>query len=66
MEKLKVLPEKCIACGKCYLNFPEVFDCHDDGIAFVLPDSTAKEQSAAQKAMFQCPTQAIQLVEETN
>ena len=35
MSKLIVQSEKCIACGKCYLNFPQVFDCEDDGIAFV-------------------------------
>ncbi|WP_318752943.1 ferredoxin [Globicatella sp. PHS-GS-PNBC-21-1553] len=35
MTQLYVIPEKCIACGKCFLNFPEVFDCNDEGIAFV-------------------------------
>ena len=32
MNKLNVIPEKCIACGLCYLNYPEVFDCDDEGI----------------------------------
>ena len=65
MKKLTVSSEKCIACGKCYLNFPEVFDCHDDGIAFVLPNSTEQQQENATQAIYQCPTKAIQSTEQS-
>ncbi|MCW6667272.1 ferredoxin [Aerococcaceae bacterium NML190938] len=63
MKKLTVHPEKCIACGKCYLNFPDVFDCDDSGIAFVLEESTPAQQEEGVRAMYECPTKAIQLEE---
>lgn len=64
MKKLVVLPEKCIACGKCYLNFPDVFDCDDSGIAFVQEESTPAQQEASVRAMYACPTKAIQFEED--
>lgn len=63
MPKLTVLSEKCIACGKCYLNYPEVFDCDDEGIAFVQPEASEQQQLAADKARFACPTKAIQRID---
>lgn len=30
--KIKLTPEKCIACGICQLKAPNIFDCHDNGI----------------------------------
>lgn len=64
MKKLDVLPEKCIACGKCYLNYPEVFDCDDSGIAFVIDDSKQEETTRATRAVYECPTKAIRIVEQ--
>lgn len=60
MKQLTVISEKCIACGKCYLNFPEVFDCHDDGIAYVQKESSSLTQKASERAIHDCPTKAIQ------
>ena len=62
MNKLNIIPEKCIACGLCYLNYPEVFDCNDDGIAFVKKESTDRQQDDSTPAVFQCPTRAIEIV----
>ncbi|MFK8242258.1 MULTISPECIES: ferredoxin [unclassified Facklamia] len=59
MKKLQILPEKCIACGKCYLNFPDVFDCSDDGVAFVIEKSTPSQQAESERAIYGCPTKAI-------
>ena len=59
MSKLSIQPEKCIACGKCYLNFPEVFDCDDEGIAFVQPDVSDELIAKAERAIYECPTKAI-------
>lgn len=66
MSKLIVQSEKCIACGKCYLNFPQVFDCEDDGIAFVQEDATEQAQFLARSAIFDCPTRAIEEVDDTS
>ena len=66
MSKLIVQSEKCIACGKCYLNFPQVFDCEDDGIAFVQEDATEQAQLLARSAIFYCPTRAIEEVDDTS
>ena len=66
MSKLIVQSEKCIACGKCYLNFPQVFDCEDDGIAFVQEDATEQAQVLARSAIFACPTRAIEEVDDTS
>ena len=52
MSKLIFQSEKCIACGKCYLNFPQVFDCEDDGIAFVQEDATEQAQLLARSPIF--------------
>ena len=66
MSKLIVQSEKCIACGKCYLNFPQVFDCEDDGIAFVQEDATEQAQVLARSAIFDCPTREIEEVDDTS
>lgn len=59
MTQLEVISEKCIACGKCYLNFPQVFDCTDEGIAFVKKESSPEEQKSSERAIHDCPTKAI-------
>lgn len=59
MKHLHVISEKCIACGKCYLNFPEVFDCTDEGIAFVIKESPPSQQRESERAIYDCPTRAI-------
>ncbi|WP_124057436.1 ferredoxin [Vaginisenegalia massiliensis] len=51
--------DKCIACGKCYLNFPQVFDCDDEGIAYVKAEANQKQILTSQDAIYQCPTRAI-------
>ena len=65
MSKLIIQSERCIACGKCYLNYPQVFDCEDDGIAFVQEDATEQDQKIARSAIFDCPTRAIEEVDHT-
>lgn len=66
MKYLKIKSEKCIACGKCYLNFPEVFDCSDDGIAFVQEEISQEQIKDAQRAIYECPTRAIELSETSS
>ena len=64
MPKMTIQSEKCIACWKCYLNFPEVFDCDDSGIAFTIPESTLEQHAQSMRAIYECPTKAIQLEEK--
>lgn len=63
---VKLLPEKCIACGLCQVLAPDIFDYTDDGIVIFAeaPDKrelsigkTFIDQSMA--AYKQCPTRAI-------
>lgn len=63
MKKLNIIPEKCIACGLCYLHYPDTFDCDDEGIAFVKKESTARQQDESTQAVFRCPTRAIEIVD---
>lgn len=63
MDKLNVISAKCIACGKCYLSYPKVFDCDDEAIAFVKESSTPSDHTASIKAIYECPTRAIELIE---
>ncbi|MGO4927593.1 ferredoxin [Fundicoccus sp. Sow4_D5] len=63
MNKLHIIPEKCIACGLCYLHYPEVFDCNDEGIAFIKKESTTRQQDESTPAVYRCPTRAIEIVD---
>lgn len=60
--KLSVNQEKCIACGKCYLNYPDVFDCNDEGIAHVIKKSSPQQQAESERAIYECPTRAIEVL----
>ena len=66
MTQLHVIPEKCIACGKCFLNFPEVFDCNDEGIAFVKKESSPQQQAESERAIHDCPTKAMKWLPSKN
>ncbi|MGO4936905.1 ferredoxin [Fundicoccus sp. Sow4_H7] len=61
--KLFVKSEKCIACGRCYLNYPDLFDTNDEGIAFVKESANEKDHISSRNAVFECPTRAIQMIE---
>lgn len=74
--KIKIIPEKCIACGLCHLYAPEVFDYDDAGIVRFYRDKEGNEDiedKSAQlaqdfnknldnlsKAVKNCPTRALQ------
>ncbi|UUX34543.1 ferredoxin [Fundicoccus culcitae] len=61
--KFFVKTEKCIACGRCYLNYPDIFDSTDEGIAFVKETANEKDHTASRNVVYECPTRAIQMVE---
>ncbi|HFI0694817.1 TPA: ferredoxin [Streptococcus suis] len=60
--KIKLIPERCIACGLCQTYSP-VFDYDDDGIV-IFSDSKQLEKSSdittdILEAIKSCPTKAI-------
>lgn len=61
MEKLKIDKDKCIGCGSCEFNCPEVFEINiSSGKAEVKKDvNIADHQEAVDRAISECPTKAI-------
>ncbi|WEV60258.1 ferredoxin [Streptococcaceae bacterium ESL0729] len=64
--KIKILPDKCIACGLCHSLAPTIFDYHDNGIvkfyeseADLIDLQKGSEESEAKAAIKECPTHAI-------
>lgn len=54
--------DKCLGCGVCESDAPEVFKMGDDSIAVVLLDEIPSELEAAVKtAIEDCPEGAIEL-----
>ena len=64
--KIKIIPEKCIACGLCHLHAPEIFDYDDDGIVKFQDSDLLKQEwpdsSAARQAVKNCPTGALKIL----
>lgn len=63
--KIKIDPEKCIACGLCQ-TYSAVFDYDDDGIV-IFSDTDQLEQTVPDDdqtllAVKSCPTKAISLL----
>ena len=61
--KIRLIPERCIACGLCQ-TYSELFDYHDNGIVrfFDDPDQLEKEipcSDDALEAVKNCPTRAL-------
>ncbi|AER16941.1 TPA: ferredoxin [Streptococcus suis] len=60
--KVKLIPERCIACGLCQ-TYSSLFDYDDDGIVVFSDDSqfekTIEPNPDILKAIKSCPTKAI-------
>ncbi|MCP9015822.1 MULTISPECIES: ferredoxin [unclassified Streptococcus] len=61
--KIRLIPERCIACGLCQ-TYSELFDYHDNGIVrfFDDPEQLEKEipcSDDALEAVKNCPTRAL-------
>lgn len=60
--KVTVNKDKCLGCGVCESDAPEVFKLGDDSIAIVLLDEIPSELEASVKlAIEDCPEGAIEL-----
>jgi ferredoxin len=68
--EIKIIPEKCIACGLCHLLAPEAFDYNDAGIVLFYESKTSGENKVSTKifdkdldklikAVKSCPTKAL-------
>lgn len=66
--KIKIIPDKCIACGLCNLHAPKVFDYHDNGIVkFYDTDKVQKEFSDDSSLLLDvksCPTGALKILRD--
>lgn len=63
--KVRVDNDLCAGFGICVGICPEVFQLHDDGYAAVLVDVVPPElEDLVQRAVSQCPAQAISLVDD--
>lgn len=63
--KIKIIPEKCIACGLCHSYAPNVFDYYDDGIVKFYDttldnlDVSNNNENQVNQSIKDCPTHAI-------
>ncbi|WEV44759.1 ferredoxin [Streptococcaceae bacterium ESL0687] len=64
--KIKILPDKCIACGLCHSFAPTIFDYHDNGIVKFyknqsdeLDNLEGPEANQVIQSIKECPTHAI-------
>jgi ferredoxin len=57
---LSIVPGKCIRCGACVTQAPELFEIEARGPArAVRPPATPRELRQARAAQLNCPTDAI-------
>lgn len=61
--KIRLIPERCIACGLCQ-TYSELFDYHDNGIVRFFDDSEQLEREIPSsddilEAVKNCPTRAL-------
>lgn len=61
--KIRLIPERCIACGLCQ-TYSELFDYHDNGIVrfFDDPEQLEREIPSSDnvlEAVRNCPTRAL-------
>jgi ferredoxin len=60
--KVVVLEDKCLACGSCETDAPEVFALGSESYALVLLDEIpANLEDSVKQAMDNCPEQAIEI-----
>ncbi len=61
--KVVVLKDKCLACGSCETDAPEVFSLGSESCAIVLLDEIPAElEDSVKAAIDNCPETAIELV----
>ena len=61
--KIRLIPERCIACGLCQ-TYSELFDYHDNGIVRFFDDSEQLDREIPSsddvlEAVRNCPTRAL-------
>ena len=64
----KLVPERCIACGLCQIEAPDIFDYYEEGIYLFAQEPEAHQkfvsqtdEEAVRKAYQKCPVRAILL-----
>ena len=65
MTRISLDGERCVGSGACEALAPDFFEVGDDGVVAVLrPEPAGADFADVEAAVQQCPTQALQLVEE--
>ena len=59
MPKIIVHPDKCIACGACYVSYPELFSAGADGKSQVKSSDYATHGYKKEAIIAVCPVEAI-------
>ncbi|MGN1419758.1 MAG: ferredoxin [Acutalibacteraceae bacterium] len=54
------IEDGCIGCGLCQETCPEVFALNDDGLAEVIAEADAENESSAIEAKENCPVSVIE------
>lgn len=63
MKKLQVDDNKCIGCGLCISTDSKHFDFNDEGLSQVISNDNL-DTDELKNAMANCPTEAIEIIEE--
>jgi ferredoxin len=60
--------DTCIACGACVATAPDIFDCDDEGISYVILDNNTGTKEVPEElyedledAFDGCPTESIKV-----
>lgn len=61
--KLKIIEERCIACGACQALAPQIFEVWDVAKILKEPKSEVNKQ-VTNYAIAACPTNAIKLIKQ--
>jgi ferredoxin len=66
VTRVEVDRERCVGSGTCEMIAPDVFEVDDDGIVVVRrPAPEGEDAEAAEEAVRACPTQALELTDQT-
>lgn len=63
--RVRIDQESCIGSGHCAWDAPEVFRLGEEGVSEVTtPEPPAELHEMVQRAVWQCPGQAIEIVDD--
>lgn len=64
-HRIEVVTDECMSSGKCVHDLPSVFAFDDDELALVRADAEQLSDEQLIQAARNCPSQALQVFDET-